>query len=72
MIKRLMEKLLYLTWRGPSRQESRQSVEEQDERIESRRRARVKVDATVTVEGKPSENLFREAFNLKKGNDEAT
>lgn len=63
-----MEKLLYFTWRGPSRRESNRGVEEQEERIEERRKTRVKVDANITVSHPNADDFSR--WMRTKGDDD--
>lgn len=44
-----MEKLLYWTWRGESRAQSRESLRGTEERIEERRKTRIGVSADITI-----------------------
>lgn len=67
MIRKILEKLLYLTWRGASRRESREEVENQDERIQMREAARIEAGVSVSVKT-PTSDDFDSAFNLHDPN----
>lgn len=63
-----MEKLLYLTWHGKSPEELRRDAKRQEERIESRRKSRIKMNAGITITH-PTAQDFDGWFGVKKSKE---